>query len=207
MTTLKGQGVVWASMIACGLSVAIATPFMTPIVQAKEPKESKKSKVPTEPIEIFADLQVPLTLQLKTLDATWKRLKFSKNESENSNYSYFGFFSIFQSALRTDVYYTQGKTVTINQQQYLVVYRPEGIEISLTDLMKSSKSEDIESLRKELTPESNLVLSLINLSSFDSLQDIQTFNLQQEIDESKPKDKEEVTPPSSPSPQPSPALE
>jgi len=147
--------------------------------------------------QIFAD--VPLTLQLKTLDNSWKRL--SLNQESLAPSILFGISGLLESALSTNVYYTQGNTVTLSKQQYLVVYRPEGSNISLTDLLQSGRKRSPESLVKELSPNSKLVLSLINLSKLDSLQDIQSFNLQREIKESKqvlPKQLEKTEKPFSP---------
>lgn len=148
--------------------------------------------------QIFAD--VPLTLQLKTLDSSWKRL--SLNQESLAPSILFGISGMLESALRTNIYYTQGQTVAIRKQQYLVVYRPEGSNISLTDMLQSSPKRSPESLIKELSPNSKLILSLINLSKLDSLQDIQSFNLQKEIKESKqvlPKQLEKTEKPVSPS--------
>lgn len=117
----------------------------------------------------------------------------------------FGMSGLLESALRTNIYYTQGQTLTLGKQKYLVVYRPKGSNLTLTDLIKSGRNNTSpESLIQTLTPETQLVLSLINLSKIDSLQDIQPFDLQQEIRESKqalpkePKSKEK--PKASPKP-------
>ena len=131
--------------------------------------------------EILAD--VPLNLPIKTLDSSWQR--FQLNQESLAPSVLFGISGILESALRTNVYYTQGQTVTISKQQYLVVYRPEGSNVSLTRLFSSRSKTSPQDLVKELTPNSKLVLSLINLNKIESLQDIQPFNLQKEIKESK----------------------
>lgn len=131
--------------------------------------------------KILAD--VPLNLPIKTLDSSWQR--FQLNQESLAPSVLFGISGILESALRTNVYYTQGQTVTISKQQYLVVYRPEGSNISLTRLFNSRSKTAPQDLVKELTPNSKLVLSLINLNKIESLQDIQPFNLQKEIKESK----------------------
>lgn len=128
-------------------------------------------------------VDAPLKLQLKTLDSSWKRL--SLNQDSLGPAMLFGMSGLFQSALRTNIYYTQGQTVMLGKQKYLVVYRPEGSSLKLTELIRDSRNSALESLVKELTPDTGLVLSLINLANIQSLQDIQPFNLQQEIRESK----------------------
>lgn len=128
-------------------------------------------------------VNTPLQLQLKTLDRRWKRLSLSQDSLGPA--MLLGMSSLFQSALRTNIYYTQGQTVTLGKQKYLVVYRPEGSNLTFTELIKSSRNTAPESLIKELTPNTGLVLSLINLANIESLQDIQPFDLQKEIRESK----------------------
>lgn len=166
--------------------------------QAKESKKNKDAKPPQTPIEIFADLNVPLSLQLKALDPTWKRLTLNKNTTADASpYFLFGFSGLVESALGTNIYYTQGKTIVINEQQYLVTYRAEDSTLKFADLVKSGSSS-LESLKKELTPESKLVLSLFNLNTLNSLSDIQPFDLQREIEASKPVPPEEPKPPTAP---------
>lgn len=131
--------------------------------------------------EVLAD--TPMQLQLKALDRSWQRL--SLNQESLGPALLFGMSGLLESALRTNIYYTQGQTITLGKQKYLVVYRPEGSSITLTELIKSGRNRPPESLIKALTPNTPLVLSLINLSKIESLQDIQPFDLQKEIRESK----------------------
>lgn len=131
--------------------------------------------------EVLAD--TPMQLQLKTLDRSWQRL--SLNQESLGPAMLFGMSGLLQSALRTNIYYTQGQTITLGKQKYLVAYRPEGSGMTLTELIKDSRNRAPESLIKALTPDTPLVLSLINLSKIESLQDIQPFDLQKEIRESK----------------------
>jgi hypothetical protein len=201
MTKFNWSGVValGASAAVC-LPLAIATPLILPLApaQAKESKKDKDAKPPQAPIEIFADLNVPLSLQLKALDPTWKRLILNKNAADASPYFLFGFSGLVESALGTNIYYTQGKTIVINEQPYLVTYRAEDSYLKFSELIKSGSSS-LESLKKALTPESRLVLSLFNLNTIDSLGDIQPFDLQREIEASNPVPPPEPQQPATPS--------
>ncbi len=131
--------------------------------------------------KVLAD--TPMQLQMKTLDSSWQRL--SLNQESLGPAMLFGMSGLLQSALRTNIYYTQGQTITLGKQKYLVVYRPEGSSLTLTALINSGRNTAPESLIKALTPDTQLVPSLINLSKIESLQDIQPFDLQKEIRESK----------------------
>ncbi|WP_110986558.1 hypothetical protein [Acaryochloris thomasi] len=161
-------------MLAC-LPVAIATPSFLP------PSPVHASELS----EIFVDPSIPATLQLKTLDETWKRLQLNEDTPGLSASMLFGISGLVRSALRTDVYYTQGKTVTIGKQKYLVAYRPESSNINFLELMQSGRNKSPEDIIEPLTPESPLTLSLFNLSTLSGLRDIQPFNLQKEIEASK----------------------
>lgn len=171
-------------MVAVGLGAVVA-PFMLTTTPVRANDLTK----------IFADPSIPLTLQLNALDSNWKRLNLSEDSSSSlSPALLFGMSGALASAFRTDVYYTQGTIVTISKQKYLVVYRPESRNINLADLMRSGRDKSPETLFKELTPDSKLTLSLINLSKLDSLKNIQPFDLQKEIEDSKkaiPKKKDE----------------
>lgn len=153
--------------------------------------------------EIFADPNIPLTLKLGALDNNWKRLQLD-GESLGPSPFLFGMSGILESALRTNVYYTQGQTVTLNKQQFLIVYRPDGRNIDLADLMRSGRNNTPESLVNELTSDSQLNLSLINLSTVKGLKDIQPFNLQKEIEDSKQDlpEEDKTAKPTSPAPSP-----
>lgn len=131
--------------------------------------------------KVLAD--TPMQLQMKTLDSSWQRL--SLNQESLGPAMLFGMSGLLQSALRTNIYYTQGQTITLGKQKYLVVYRPEGSSLTLTALINSGRNTTPESLIKALTPDTQLLPSLINLSKIESLQDIQPFDLQKEIRESK----------------------
>lgn len=184
---LNGIAALWFA----GMMVAIATPISL----------TSSAAHANELTEVFADPSISATLKLKDLDETWKRLQITQDSSALSASMFFGVSSLVQSSLRTDVYYTQGKIVTIGKQRYLVVYRPDSKNINFLKFMtlQSRRNQNPESLIKALTPESTLTLSLFNLSTLDGLKDIQPFNLQKEIEESKdaippePKRKESST--------------
>jgi hypothetical protein len=144
--------------------------------------------------ELFTKSSIPLSLKLKALDHRWQRL--SLNQESLAPSFLFGISGLLESALRTNVYYTQGKIITISKQQYLVVYRPEGSNLNLSLFFQLGNKQAPASFIKELTPESKLVLSLINLSTINSLQDIQPFNLQKELEDAK-----KVLPPKSETPE------
>ncbi|WP_299406141.1 hypothetical protein [Acaryochloris sp. IP29b_bin.148] len=150
--------------------------------------------------QVLAD--TPMRLQLKTLDSSWQRLSLSQDSVGPA--MLFGMSGLLQSALRANLYYTQGQTITLGKQKYLVVYRPQGSDLTLRELLQSGRNKSPEELITVLTPDTQLVLSLINLAKIESLQDIQPFDLQKEIRESKqalPKKPKSIDPPKA-SPQP-----
>jgi hypothetical protein len=88
------------------------------------------------------------------------------------------------------VYYTKGQTVTVGSETFLLAYRYQKPALNLAQLAvesdKSGKDPDFSKLAAEgkLTPDSSLMLSLINIKSITTLNDIRPFDMDQEIAES-----------------------
>lgn len=83
-----------------------------------------------------------------------------------------------------DVYYTQGKTISLGSETYLVAYQPQMPPVNMLALMKMGDAEKMP-IPKPLTPESPLSLSLLNLRVVGSLLDIRAVDVDAEIAASK----------------------
>jgi hypothetical protein len=88
------------------------------------------------------------------------------------------------------VYYTQGRTVTVGGETFLVAYRYQKPPVNLMQLAmqadKAGKDPDASKTAADgkLTPESPLTLSLINVKTITTLADIRPFDMAQEMAES-----------------------
>lgn len=94
-------------------------------------------------------------------------------------------FSQMTSGVTTagdDVYYTQGKTVALGTETFLVTYRPQtGEDNGMANLLKISKSDTPPPAPKPMNGETPVTVTLINLHSIATLKDIKPFDLSAEI--------------------------
>jgi hypothetical protein len=132
----------------------------------------------TELKEVISGKKIPFVLQLKSLGDDWRRISLgSAGGGETGAWMQF----VAGGGISSNVYYTRGETVPVEGKLMLVAYRPKIEEMSFVDIMSGKTPE----MRGALSAESLLTLSLINLETATSLDDIRPFNLQQELEESK----------------------
>lgn len=122
--------------------------------------------------------QTPLTHKLSDLDGTWRRLSVSASaDSANPGQAY---LSLLSGTGTADYYYTQGQTETVGSETYLVAYHRQTPPFDFAALMRAGNSADPPK-PIPLTPDTVLSLSLLNLRTAGSLNDIRPFDMQQEI--------------------------
>jgi thiol-disulfide isomerase/thioredoxin len=112
----------------------------------------------------------PLTLKLKDLDSNWRVFKSSSN-------SYLGMMSAFSPG--SGSCFTKGELVTAGGTVFLIVYKPDGPDMSSLfaggGMPKASK----------LTPDTTLRISLLNLQATPELEGIHVFSLSDEVKSSQ----------------------
>ncbi len=104
----------------------------------------------------------PLTLKIKDLDATWRQMSISKT----SGLDVLTLLGGRGAAPSLDQYYTQGETTVIGGETYLIAYR---YALKLSDLAESANTPP------QVTPDTTISLSLINVRQIASLDGIQPF--------------------------------
>jgi hypothetical protein len=118
----------------------------------------------------------PLTVQLKDLTAEWRRVAIgAQAEASNPLAIYAAMFSPGGGA-----YYTKGQTVSVMSETFVVTYRVQS-KVNLQAMMQRPTPP----APAKLTPETTLGLSLLNLRTVSSIDDIRPFDLKQEIAESE----------------------
>lgn len=81
-----------------------------------------------------------------------------------------------------DVYYTQGKTLSLGSETFLITYKPRaGDDDGMANLLKMSKSDTPPPPPKAMTGETPVAATLLNLHSIATLKDIRPFDLAGEI--------------------------
>lgn len=156
----------------------------------------------------------PLTLHLKDLSSDWKRLTIAiqgaggglgdmmsqimplammgsngpKGKDEMTGLAMMS--SLFGGAGSQPVYYTKGQTSAIGGETFLIAYKLEKPQIDFMQLMtesaKNGGEPDMAKLlaSSKVTPDSPLVLSLMNVKSISTMSGIRAFDMAQEIAES-----------------------
>lgn len=140
--------------------------------------------------ELISGKQAPLTKQLKDLDDSWRQIAISgQYEMADLMKSW---TSLFGANLYNNLYYTQGKTVKVNSETYVVAYRlassgePLNINSLFENLMGSVSGlagGDCATIRaaEKITSETTIALSLLNLKTIGSLNNVRPFDLKADI--------------------------
>ena len=128
----------------------------------------------TEMKALLSGEEYPLALQMKDLDAQWRRLSVG-GAAESG-----GMAQMYAAMLGGSggVYYTKGETVSAGTETYLIAYARR---TKLVDYMAVLQRGQEPGPPEELTADSLLSLSLLNLRTVGSLVDIRPFSLPEEL--------------------------
>ncbi|MDR3690530.1 MAG: TlpA disulfide reductase family protein [Fimbriimonas sp.] len=110
---------------------------------------------------------VPLTLQLKELDASWRVFTAASSSYEN----------ILASAMGggSNRVYTKGETITVGAEVFLVTYKPDGPDMA--SLLTSGGPPKA----KPISANTTIRLSLLNLHAVTAMDGIKVFDLNEQI--------------------------
>ncbi len=160
--------------------------YALPVLAAQNPPANAANTLATKPIAsqsfdistspnqrgsslaemaLFTGRIAPLTMKLKDLDILWSSFNLSSNHGRTSEGS---------SGTATDkshLYFTQGRTTTLNGTSYLIAY---SLQNAYSSIVKGSSAEE---MNKPVTPDSELHLCLLNLQSADDILNISPFDL------------------------------
>lgn len=132
--------------------------------------------------ELLSGQQLPLTLQLKNLDSSWRQITINGQfEMGDLLQSY---SSLFGGSTNSNIYYTQGKMVKVGSETYVIAYRlpSKGEPFSFSSIFQSVLGGAKEPTPdNKLTLETPLTLSLLNLRTIGSLNNVRSFNLDETI--------------------------
>jgi hypothetical protein len=140
--------------------------------------------------ELILGNKAPLSRQLKDFDSSWRQVAISgQYEMADLMKSW---TNLISPNIYNNTYYTQGKTVKVNDETYVVAYRlaSSGEPLDLNSLLEGimgsvsglagGDCEAIASLGK-ITPETEVTLSLLNLKTIGSLNNIRPFDLETDL--------------------------
>ena len=180
-----------------GLLMTLAIP-----TYAQNPTPAPPVAPQTAPVVDFKDLlygkSVPLSFQLKELNAEWRCISVSDATAGNSATglmtgimgAMFGGGGGAGKEQTLAVYYTKGQILTIAGETFVVTYRshlkqPDLMALIAEGEKNGGKEPDPEKFKPEkLTPESKLTVSLLNIKTIGSIHDVHTFDMKEEIENS-----------------------
>lgn len=167
-----------AWLVLTGTLLAVGTPAMSRAADLKD---------------VFAGDTAPLTLKLKDLRPGWYRVSLGGLPDAGGGNPFSAlaggiFGAMFgggaPSAPAPPAYYTQGQTVVVASETFLITYRSQLKGLDMAALMKAGPEAKLPPPER-LTPDSALALVLVNLKGVSSLTDIRPFNMEQELEESR----------------------
>jgi hypothetical protein len=149
-----------------------------------------------EPLKILLGGEAwPLNKKLKELDGNWRRITIGGNPSEGKGVAggLGGFFGMMMGAAgggqaaAAPSYYTQGATVTVGQETFLVTYRHQVKGIDFGALVAQAGPGGPPKLPEpeKLTADTDLQLTLVNVRSIQTLSGIRAFNLDRELSDAQ----------------------
>jgi hypothetical protein len=147
--------------------VGIAVVLLAALIGCSQPAQSADLK------DLLSGEKHALTLQMKDLDGQWRRLSTGGGGTGGLAAVY---AAMFGGA--GNVYYTKGEMVSVATETYLIAYT---LRTKPVDYMTILREGPGAGPTEELTAESPLCLSLLNLRATGSLTDIRQFNLEEEI--------------------------
>ncbi|NJN74422.1 MAG: hypothetical protein HC799_17330 [Limnothrix sp. RL_2_0] len=168
-------------------STAIATALSTMMAMTPLGFAQKQARVSANPLAESSDL--PLSLTLGELDGSWRKFKTSGQYEFGDLMKAWANLIGFSSY--NNLYFTQGKTITVAGNSYLVAYRfPVSDEdINLEEMFDSwqlgegcDPSEMTDSM---ISLDTKVSLSLLNPNTIGSLNDIESFDVTTEIEKAK----------------------
>jgi hypothetical protein len=142
---------------------------------------------------LFSGKTHPLSVKLSDLNDDWRRFTLHTAGNANGNISVSVNGTTGNSASSQNnvaditgsrTYLTKGQTVSVGDQIYLVAYRLPGSGLDLSGLIQALAAK-APPTPTPLTAETALPLSLLDLKSIGSLDDIRAFDLKREIAESE----------------------
>lgn len=122
---------------------------------------------------VMSGKKLPLSVPIKSLDSKWRRMTLGGGGGGDLAAVYGAMFGGGGGT-----YYTTGDTVAIGSEAYLVAYT---VSRKPMDFMSIIRSSGQPPKPEQMTAETKLGLSLINVRMIGVLSDIRPFNLQEEL--------------------------
>ncbi len=137
---------------------------------------------------IISGSKVPLIIKFQDLDSNWRQI--SVNGVFEFGDLMRAYSSLFGVSNSSGIYYTKGETIEVYGKTYVIAYRIQSntqnlsfqkiIESTVGSYGTNPDCSEENLSKKLLSPETSLVLSLLNVETIGSLNDIRSFDFKQE---------------------------
>ncbi len=133
---------------------------------------------------------IPLELKFKELKVDWRRFVLDEQPPRQAGGEKSDWLQVYAAVTETGAvilrpYYTQGKTIKLAGETYLIAYRPQTRDLDWSAAAAAVKGGKVPKADK-LTLDTVLALSLLNTRTMGSLHDIRPFNLARELSAANP---------------------
>ncbi len=130
---------------------------------------------------------IPLTMPFQALDSQWRKIAISGQFEMGDTLQ--AWTNIFNNNFSSNIYYTKGQTVTLSNETYIIAYRQplssSGITLESLFTTVLSGGVDCARLNPTLSKDTSLSLSLLNLRTIGSLNNIHAVNREEELIEAE----------------------
>jgi hypothetical protein len=143
--------------------------------------------------ELLSGKRFPLVVKLKDLNGDWRRITARGNGNASGNVSVNvsgnSDSAVSQNNLTGSLgggqsYVTRGQTASANGQTYLIAYHLPTAGLDLHVLLQALATKTPPKAAA-LTPESSLSLSLLDVRTMGSVEDVSALDMKREISESE----------------------
>ncbi len=151
--------------------VALALGFIAFAPLARADEQAANANAQAELQSLLADQEYPLSIQLQDLDSSWRRVVVSDN-SKNALGMQMQTWGA-ATGLEFGVHFTKGEIAKIGENSYLVVYQ---LPVNIDPRFFNWHGHGQAPKPRKPDAETVLNLSLLNLKSIDSLNNVRPFD-------------------------------
>jgi prepilin-type processing-associated H-X9-DG protein len=152
------------------LALLAASTFVFPFAAHAAQADDDETAVPETTLKaLLSSSEVPLSIQMKVMDASWRRFTINGNSMTALQWQMMG----AAGGIEIGVHFTKGQTVILGGETYLIAYR---LPIVIDPRFLNWHGHGDPPRPRKPSDLTSLPLSLLNLRTTGSLNDLRPFN-------------------------------
>jgi hypothetical protein len=164
-----GTKSLYAALFCASLALSATSAQSQTVEENEGATPGVSSRVEVTFDDLLSGRRMPLRIQLRSLTSQYRRIAVS-GSSEMA--TWMRMIGAMQGGNDSNVYYTRGETAVIGGETYLLAYRPQvPIDVNAFRNHAPAPTEP-----QKLSPRTVLALSLLNLRTSGSLNDVRPFD-------------------------------